>query len=282
MQALCREGTSRLRQDPPLDLRLRRTLESRILDCPFDGFEPTLGPVSLEVLSNGKFDPMSDEGRQLREVEGRRTENSVDSNGGHVARVARTARTDLRQGEAWPAFRGAAGSGAAGVGRAQNGSGGVRSRRSSCGGGKVHGAVREFKARGPFVRSQPVWRCAASLWRFLNHSSLVRGTSKRRSSRWVRPNISDNDRSVGAGARRAKVADRCLPDSARARCALAHTVRDKPSPVPGAAGELEAVAQRATRAEAARARAHNQRLARHPRPPSRALGDARSVSAARR
>ena len=133
----CRAGTSRLRQRPPLELRLRRTLESRILDCPFDGFEPPLGPVPLGFLSNGKFDPMPDEGRQLGEAEGRRTENSVDSNGGHVGRVARTARTDPRQGEASPAFRGAAGHCSAGWGGSKR-LWRVRSRRS-CGATKFTG-----------------------------------------------------------------------------------------------------------------------------------------------
>jgi hypothetical protein len=33
----------------------------------------------------------------------------------------------------------------------------VRSRRS-CGGRKVHGAVGGFRARGPFVQLQAVWR----------------------------------------------------------------------------------------------------------------------------
>jgi len=49
---------------------------------------------------------MSDEGRQLRQLEGRRTENSVDSNGGHVARVAQTARTYPGHGEASPLWVG--------------------------------------------------------------------------------------------------------------------------------------------------------------------------------
>lgn len=44
--------------------------------------------------------------------------------------------------------------------------------------------------------------------------------------------------------------DSGVPDRARAPCALAYTVRDTPSPVQGEAGELEAVAERATRAGA--------------------------------
>jgi hypothetical protein len=64
----------------------------------------------------------------------------------------------------------------------------------------------------------------------LSYSSLVRGTSKRRSRRWVRPNISSGDRSVGASTRRTKVAGTGVSASARVRCALAYTNRDTPSP----------------------------------------------------
>jgi len=178
-----------------------------------------------------------------------------------------------------PAFRGAAGPRGAGW-EGSKWLWRVRGRRS-CGGRKVHGSVGGFRARGPFVQLQPVWRLRRLPLALLIYSSLVRGTSKRRPSGWVRPNISSNDWSLEASARRAKVADGGLADSTRARCAPAYTDRDTPSPVQGGAGELGAVAQRATRAEAARGRAHNQRLARHARRRCRALGDAHSAFAGR-
>jgi hypothetical protein len=117
-------------------------------------------------------------------------------------------------------------------------------------------------------------------WRFPIYSSLVRGTSKRRSSGWVRPNISDNDRSVGGSARLEKVAAKFPPDSARLRYEPAYTRRDTPSPMQGAAGGTRRVAPHATRAEAARARGRNQRLAQRGRPASRAGGRVHSKFAA--
>ena len=79
-------ATSRLGQGSRLKLRLRGALEGRGIDRALNGFEPSFGPCPLGYLSDRQLDAMPNERRELRELERRRAEDSVDSDSSHVAK----------------------------------------------------------------------------------------------------------------------------------------------------------------------------------------------------
>src|SRR5262245_28091591 len=78
-----RAGISRRQGGPGGRLRLRWTLERRILDGTFNGVEPAGRPTAASFFADDQLDAPPYERRELRQIDGGRVQHLVDSDGRH-------------------------------------------------------------------------------------------------------------------------------------------------------------------------------------------------------